>query len=87
MSDHRARARRAVERFVARRTPAGFWPINQLWPWATVAGCVLHCSRCGQEGRAPSPRDPGYDAAVEGFLGQHKACPDTADGVSAEVMP
>ena len=57
-----------------RQVLAGHYAINERWPWATVAGCSLHCTRCGAEGRAPLPRDgqATYNAAVEGFLAEHR---------------
>ncbi len=75
---HRDRVVAAMERYARQHSPAGFWPINELYPWATVAGSCLHCARCATEGRAPSPRDRGYDAAVEAFLEAHKRCREAA---------
>ena len=60
------------------RTPAGHWPIDVRYPWATVAGCSLHCARCGQEGQAPLPRAQGYGAAVEAWATLHRRCTEAA---------
>jgi hypothetical protein len=73
---HRARVVAVGERFLARRAPAGHWPIDARWPWITVAGSSLACAGCQQEGRAPLPQALGYNEAVEGFLAQHRACAD-----------
>jgi hypothetical protein len=54
--------------------PPGFWPIDARYPHVTVAGCSLHCARCGEEGRAPLPRAAGYGAVVTAFLAEHKGC-------------
>ena len=54
------------------RPPAGHWPIDARWPHATVAGSSLHCAGCGTTGQAPLPKEPGYSAAVEFFLQEHK---------------
>ena len=63
----------------SRRTPAGHWPINELYPWATVAGCSLHCARCGQEAQAPLPEgSAGYSEAVEAFLRAHRRCTEAS---------
>ena len=59
-------------------SPAGYWPIDVRFPWATVAGSSLHCSRCGQESRAPLPKAEGYSAAVERFLQEHRRCGEEA---------
>ena len=56
----------------AYRAPAGFWPIDARWSHATVAGSSLHCAGCGTTGHAPLPKEPGYSAAVETFLQEHK---------------
>jgi hypothetical protein len=56
------------------RSPAGYYPIDVRYPSVTVAGSCLHCARCGHEGRAPSPRDEGYNAAVHAFLVEHRLC-------------
>ena len=76
MSGHRARVVAAVERHLARRSPAGFFPVNALAPWVTMAGSGLHCAHCGAEARAPLPRAPGYGEAVERFLSLHRDCAD-----------
>ncbi len=65
-----------LPRPTAHRSPAGFYPVNVLAPWVTMAGSGLHCSHCDATGTAPLPRAPGYGAAVEAFLAQHRACAD-----------
>ncbi len=69
---HVSRPYGRVREIETRPSPAGHWPIDARYPHVTVAGCSLHCGRCGTEGRAPSPRDPGYDEAVLLFLAEHK---------------
>jgi len=61
-----------MERAPTLRPPAGHWPIDARFPWATVAGSSLHCAGCGATGQAPLPKQPGYSAAVETFLQEHK---------------
>ena len=63
-----------TRRATATRTPAGHWPIDARYPWATIAGSSLHCADCGAEGKAPLPREAGYSQAVESFLLQHRGC-------------
>lgn len=66
---------RQVRHRATRRAPAGFYPINVLFPWVTCAGCSLACSRCGAEGTAPLPRDVAeYNRAVKAWLQKHKDC-------------
>jgi hypothetical protein len=58
---------------------AGFYPIDARFRWVSIAGCAMHCSRCGADGRAPSPREVhAYNAAAEGFLAAHKHCQEAA---------
>jgi hypothetical protein len=74
MSTSRHCARRSSRRtgHAGFRSPARHWPVDARYPWATVAGCSLYCERCGQEGRAPSPKDGGDNAALEAWLDQHR---------------
>ncbi len=61
-----------MRRVETHRTPAGFYPIDPRWRWATIAGSVAHCGFCNAEGRLPLPRDPRYSAAVTAWLENHK---------------
>lgn len=76
MNTHRARVMAAVERHLAGRSLAGHWPIDARYPWASVAGCSLHCSACGATGAAPLPRagEAVYNAALAAWLQRHRDC-------------
>lgn len=77
-----------VTRRPARRAVAVGAAINELFPWATVAGRSLACSACGTEARAPAlgtraeyanAREHlaaigSYNATALAFLAQHRGC-------------
>jgi hypothetical protein len=58
----------------AGRTPAGFYPINELLAHVVVAGGSAYCVACETWGRAPLPRETDYTPVLEAFSGKHKWC-------------